>query len=147
MAFHEIVDGSQMYRLGYERKDSAGRVWKYLKGITNLVAYDAVTYDEAGVTALLAANAKGPVAFAGAATDANTKFGWFCVKGDSVSANMAASSSDNTLVGREGADGKVGDGRAAGDEILNCIARSATPTSGPGVVQINYPFVNDATGA
>lgn len=148
MAFHSTIDSVQMYRLGYERKDSAGRIWKYLKGVSSLVAKDAVTFDEAGVTALLAANAKGPVAIAGAATDASTKFGWFCVLGDSVTVNGVANSADNAFVGRETTDGKLGDGRTAGDQIYGMIARSATSGAGDMTVQIfSRPFVDDAYGS
>lgn len=146
MAFSANVDAVQKFRFGTEIKDAAGNAWVYLKGITSLVAYDAVTYDEVGVTALLAANAKGPVAFAGATVDAATKFGWFGVKGK-FTCNMVANSADNTLIGRETTDGKVGDGRAAGDEIYNCMARSATTSAATGTVQIAYPFVDDSKGA
>lgn len=145
-AFHTQVHAVQKYRLGKEEKDVQGNTWKYLKGITSLVAYDAVTFDELGVTALLAANAIGPVAFAGATIDAATKFGWFGVEGK-FTANMVANSADNTRIGRETTDGKVGDGRAAGDEIYNCVARSATTAAATGTVQCYRPFVDDANGA
>lgn len=148
MAFYSEVHTEQKYRIGREAKDSAGRTWKYLKGVSSLVAQDAVTYDEAGVTALLAANAKGPVAIAGAAVDAVTKFGWFCVLGDSVTANGVANSADNAFVGRETTDGKLGDGRTAGDQIYGVIARSATSGAGDLTLQIfSRPFVDDAYGS
>jgi hypothetical protein len=64
-------------------------------------------------------------------------------------AKAAAASADNTFVGREGADGSVGDGRAAGDEILGAMARSATDGPGTGYLwlQVSYPWVTDANGA
>ncbi len=145
-AFYTAVDSSKKYRIGTERKDQLGNVWKYLKGVSSLVAYDAVTFDELGVTTLLAANAKGPVAFAGGTVDSSSKYGWFGVEG-TFTVNMVANSADNTQIGRETTDGKVGDGRAAGDEINNCWARSATTTAGTGTVQCYRPFVNDATGS
>lgn len=145
-AFYTQVHATPKFRLNTETKDVAGNTWKYLKGITSLVAYDAVTFDELGVTALLAANAKGPVAFAGAAIDAATKYGWFGVEGK-FTCNMVASSADNTLIGRETTDGKVGDGRAAGDEIYNCMARSATTGAATGTVQCYRPFVTDNNGS
>lgn len=146
MSFYTEVHLESKERLGRRVKDQAGNEWIYLKGVSSLVAGDAVTYDEVGVTALLAANAKGPVAIAGADVDANTKYGWFGIAGK-FTANGAASSADNAQVGREGADGKLGDGRAAGDEILNLWARSATTSAGDMTVQCYYPFVNDATGS
>lgn len=148
MPFYSNVDSVQQHRFGYRVKTrfNGSDEFVYLKGISSLVTGDAVTYDENGVTALLAANAIGPVAFAMAAVDANTKFGWFQIYGKAA-CNMVASSADNATVGRETTDGKVGDGRAAGDEILNCVARSSTTGAAAGVVQINYPYVNDKTGS
>jgi hypothetical protein len=140
------VHASKKHRLGTRKRDVAGNEYIYLKGITSLVAFDAVTYDEAGATALLAANAIGPVAFAQAAVDAATKFGWFMIAG-TTSANIVANSADNACIGRETTDGKVGDGRAAGDEILGAVARTATTTAAVGSVQIMYPSVNDKTGS
>lgn len=125
-----------------------GSVWQYMSGIGSTVQGSWVTFDEAGVTALLAANAKGPVAVAGAALVANT-FGWYCVYAPlGVSARVAANTADNSLIGREGADGDAGDGRAAGDEIYNAIARGSTAGAAALVTcQIRYPFVDDANGA
>lgn len=120
----------------------------YLKGIGSTAEGSVVLFDEVGVTALLAANAKGNVAVALGATVANT-YGWYQV-GGKAAALGAASSADNTSVGREGADATLGDGRAAGDEIIGAMARSATdtPTTGMIWVQLNgAPFVNDFIGA
>jgi hypothetical protein len=146
MGQFDQVHSVKKYRLNTRRRDSAGNEYIYLKGVANLVDGDAVTYDELGVTTLLAANAKGPVAFAQAAVDANTKFGWFGIAG-TFTVNGVASSADNATIGRETTDGKVGDGRAAGDEIINCFARSATSGAGDMTVQCMYPCVNDATGS
>jgi hypothetical protein len=117
----------------------------YLKGIGSTIAGSVVTFDEAGVTALIAANAKGPVAIAMAATVANT-WGWYCVQG-TVKADVVANSADNSTIGRETTDGKVGDGRAAGDEIANAFQREATTSAALAYVQIDHPFVNDFLGA
>lgn len=140
------VHSSKKYRLLTTKKDVAGNEYIYLKGVASLVAFDAVTYDEAGATTLLAANAKGPVAFAQAAVDATTEFGWFMIAGV-TSANVVANSADNATLGRETTDGKIGDGRAAGDEIANCVARAATTGAATVSVQIRYPYVNDFIGA
>jgi hypothetical protein len=128
-------------------KNEGGKEYVYLQGIGSTVAGAWVTYDEAGLTALLAANAVGPVAVAMAATVAST-YGWYCRKALSVQANVAASSADNSgQLGREGADGVAGDGRAAGDAINGAWARAATTAAATIAVQIEYPFVNDCTGA
>lgn len=146
MSFTSDIDTVQKHRLGKRVKDLAGNEWIYLKGVASLVAYDAVTFDEAGVTTLLAANAIGPVAFAGATVDATTEFGWFCIYGKCL-ANIVANSADNATIGRETTDGKVGDGRAAGDEILGAVSRTATTSAASGYIQVYYPYVNDKTGS
>jgi hypothetical protein len=146
MSQFDQVHSTKKYRLGITKKDSAGNEYIYLKGVASLVAGDAVTYDELGATALLAANAKGPVAFAQATVDSTSEYGWFGIAGK-FTVNGVANSADNATIGRETTDGKVGDGRAAGDEINNCIARSATSGAGNMTVQCRYPFVNDATGS
>jgi hypothetical protein len=144
----DAVHDSALNPVGLTARDIDGRVWVYMKGVASCVEGSWVTYDEAGVTTLLAANAKGPVAVAGAAIVAN-KYGWFCVSAPcGVSAMLAANCADNVLIGREGADGVAGDGRAAGDEIYNAISRGSTAgASALTTVQINHPFVDDANGA
>lgn len=143
------VHTTQSNPLLAECKDELGGEYVYLKGVSSLVAGDAVTYDELGVTTLLAANAIGPVAIAMATVDANTKFGWFCVKSPygGVSANLVANSADNVGLGRETTNGKLGDGRAAGDMIANAVARGATTGAAAALIQINRPYVDDFVGA
>ena len=126
--------------------DSTGNEYIYLKGVASTIAGSVVTFDEAGVTTLLAANAIGPVAIAMAATDSTSKWGWYCIWG-TCSADMVANSADNASLGRETTDGKVGDGRAAGDEIIVMIALGATTGAALAGVQLYYPLVNDITGA
>lgn len=141
-----IVDTTQQHPFLTRAWDSSGNEYIYLKGVASTIAGSVVTYDELGVTTLIAANAKGPVAVAMAATDATTDFGWYCIFG-SCDADVVASSADNSTVGRETTDGKIGDGRAAGDEIVGMIQREATTTAALATVQLTYPFVNDFTGA
>jgi len=120
----------------------------YLLGVASTAEGFCVTYDEAGVTTALAANAIGPVAWALGATVAN-KYGWYQI-GGKIAALVAAASADNAKVGYEGAAGKIGDGRAAGDEIYGVISRSATDTPATGfcwVQSYGAPFVDDANGA
>jgi hypothetical protein len=130
--------------------DDSGRLGVYLQGVGSVVAGDAVTYDEAGVTTLLAANAIGPVAIATAAVDATTEYGWFVVSAPKgVTVNGVASSADNVGVGRETTNGKLGDGRGAGDQIQGAVARSATTGAADMTLQIIGVggFVDDFQGA
>lgn len=141
-----VVDTTAKVPLGTRQRDKSGNEYVYLKGVASTVAGSWVTFDEAGTTALLAANAIGPVAVATAATVANT-YGWYCVYG-SCSALLAASCADNAKIGRETTDGYAGDGRAPGDEIYGAISRGSTSGSAAlTAVQIYYPFVDDANGA
>jgi hypothetical protein len=140
-----VVDSTAQHALGTRAKDASGNEYIYMQGIGSTIAGSVVTYDEAFLTALIAANAIGPVAVAMAAIVAN-KFGWYCVFG-SCDADVVASSADNATVGRETTDGKVGDGRAAGDEIIGMVQREATTGAALATVQLTYPFVNDKTGS
>ncbi len=118
----------------------------YLKGVTSTIVGSVVTYDEAGVTTLLAANAKGPVAVAMGIVDAVTKYGWYCIQG-TVPVDVVANCADNACMGRETTDGKVGDGKAAGDQIANFFSRAATTAAAIINCQIDHPFVDDFMGA
>lgn len=118
----------------------------YLKGVASTLAGSWVTYDETGATALLAANGKGFVAVATAATVANT-YGWYCIFG-TCSALLKQNTADNATLGRETTDGYAGDGRAAGDEIIGAMSRGSTAGADAlTTVQLAYPFVNDFVGA
>lgn len=142
----DAIHDSALNQVGARAFDKDGNEYAYMKGIGSTLAGSWVTFDEAGVTALLAANAKGPVAVAMAAIVA-AKYGWYLRSG-TCSALIAANTADNTLIGRETTDGYAGDGRAAGDEIYNAMARGATAGAAAlAVVQIHYPFVDDANGA
>lgn len=146
------VDSTQKYPYGTRCRAISQTLGEgefvYLKGAANTAEGVAVTFDEEGVTTLLAANAKGPVAWALAATVANT-FGWYQRLGK-IAADCAAASLADAGVGREGADGQIGDGRAAGDEIYGVLSRSATDTPATGFCWVQafaYPWVDDANGA
>jgi hypothetical protein len=142
------IDAYAKYAIGQRFQDKSGSEYIYLKGIGSTAIGSWVTYSlDDGTTALLAANAKGLVAVAMAATIAST-WGWYQIAGLAQGLVVTATSADTTI-GRETADGSVGDGRATGDEIVNAICLEANASGGTLLtdVQIMYPFVNDATGA
>src|SRR5690349_8439371 len=115
-------------------KDENGYEYVYLKGVSSLVSGDAVIYDEVGVTTLLTDDQKGPVAIATAAVDANTKWGWFGIRG-TFAANGVANIADNSTLGKETTAGKVGGGRGVGEQIANCFARD----SWSGAAAVTWP--------
>lgn len=118
----------------------------YLTGVASTIVGSVVTFDELGITTLIVINAKGPVAVAMGIVDAATKFGWYCIQG-TVPTDVVANSADNSMVGRETTDGKVGDGRAAGDQIANMFQRAATTAAAVVNCQLDHPFVDDFMGA
>lgn len=121
----------------------------YLKGVASTIVGSVVTYDHAGATTLIVADASGPVAVSMGINVAAT-FGWYAIVGTilvDVVANSLAAAAGVANPGRETTNGKVGDGRAAGDEINNFFQRVATTAAALAYCQINRPFVNNFTGA
>lgn len=137
--------------IGTAALDQFDNEYVYLKGIGSTVEGMAVTFDEAGVTALLVANAKGAVAWATGATVANT-FGWYArfSPGSGLLARVVTATADNAFLGFETTSGEIGDGRAAGDQIYGVMSRAAN-ASGATVLQLIstfcYPFVDDIYGS
>jgi hypothetical protein len=116
----------------------------YLQGIGSTIVGSVVTFDEAGLTALIAANAKGPVAVATAITVAST-YGWYGIQGTFLT-DVVASCADNATIGRETTDGKVGDNRAAGDQIANAFSRASTTGAAVILCQFDHSYVDDFMG-
>ncbi len=59
----------------------------------------------------------------------------------------AANSAASGHVGRETADGSVGDGRAAGDEIRGAVTPASTSAGLYTGVRLFRPYVDDSTGS
>jgi hypothetical protein len=118
----------------------------YLQGVASTVQGSWVSFDEAYVTTLLVANAKGRVAVALAAVVASS-YGWYVIKGK-VPAKVLASFADNGLIYATATAGSVDDAVVAGDLVVGAIGRSAidTPVTGQAYVELNYPFSTDALG-
>lgn len=114
----------------------------YAKGVASTVVGSVVTVDEAGVTALAGANAKGRIAVAMGATVAS-KYGWYQISGK-ASAKVLASFADNGICFLTATAGSVDDAPVAGDLIQGMMGRGAV-AGGVAVVEMNRPFVDDAT--
>jgi hypothetical protein len=141
------IDSVQAYTFGSRVQDKDCNEYIYLKGVASTIVGSWVTFDELGVTTLLVANAKGPVAVAMAITDSTSEYGWYQIWG-TAEACIAANSADNTQIGFKTTSGYAGDGKATGDEIVGAIEREATGGAAAVVtVQLYYPLVNDTTGA
>jgi hypothetical protein len=124
-----------------EAYDAEGNKYVYLKGVANTVAGSWVTFDEAGVTALIdtdvADSVIGPVAIAIAATIANT-YGWYGRKG--TFSGVSATIADNAKVFPTSTAGQVDDTSVAGSQIVGAKARSAD-SGGLATFQINDPWI------
>ena len=122
-----------------------GNEYICLQGVASTVVGSVVTFDELGVSTLLAANAIGLVAIAQAIVDTTSKRGWYLVRG-SCQAKVSASFADNANCYATATAGEVDDAIVAGDRVKNMIGRSAI-ASGTALVQVQYPFMDDALAA
>jgi hypothetical protein len=121
----------------------------YLKGVASTVVGSWVTYNsDDGTTALLAANAIGPVAIAMSVCDAATKFGWYQIQGKAVGACLAGFL-DNANVYATATAGSIDDAVVAGDRVKGAKGASAigTPAAGLAEFEIARPFMDDAVAA
>lgn len=125
--------------------DKDGDEYIFLKGVASTAVGSWVTFDEAGVTALLAADAIGPVAIAQGAVDATTKGGWYLIFG-TCSAKVATGFADNGNIYATATAGTADDAIVAGDRVKNAIGRSAI-SSGLATVQVWYPYMDDGLAA
>lgn len=126
--------------------ESTGNKYVYLQGCSSVDStHNWVTYDELGVTTLLAANAKGPVAVFLGACDATTKYGWAQVYGKCTVAGTDAVA-DNAILYIDATAGRADDAAVTGDLILGAITRSTDASTNIATVQLTYPYVNDILG-
>lgn len=120
----------------------------YLKGVASTAVGSFVTYNaDDFTTALLAANAIGPVAVAMSA-NVGDQYGWYQIQGKAVGKALA-SYADNGLVYATATAGSVDDAAVAGDRVKNALGASAvgTPSAGLAEFEIHRPFMDDGSAA
>lgn len=120
----------------------------YLLGVASTAANSWVTFNADDYsTALLAANAIGPVGVAMSANVAS-QYGWYQITGKAIG-KAAASYADNGLVYATATAGTVDDAVVAGDRVKNALGASAvdTPSTGLAEFEIQRPWMDDATAA
>lgn len=120
----------------------------YLQGVANTVVGSWVTYNpDDFTTALLAANAIGPVAVAMAATVAGEN-GWYQIQGKAIGKALTGFV-DNANVYATATAGSVDDAVVAGDRVKNAVGASAvdTPSTGLAEFEIWRPFMDDGLAA
>lgn len=115
----------------------------YLKGVASTVVGSVVTYNaDDWSTALITANAIGPVAVAMSANVAS-QYGWYQVFGK---ASMKAGDvADDASVYIDTVDGQVDDAVVAGDRVQGAKFASVDDTAtNLADAEIAWPFVDDA---
>jgi hypothetical protein len=120
----------------------------YLKGVASTAIGSWVTYNmDDGSTALLAANAIGPVAVAMSANVAN-QYGWYQIQGKAVGLCLAGFVDDANVYATATA-GSVDDAVVAGDRVKNAKGASAigTPSGSFAEFEIARPFMDDGLAA
>lgn len=120
----------------------------YLQGVASTVLGSFVTFSQDdNSTALLAANAIGPVAISMSINVAN-QYGWYQIYGKGVGLALA-DYADNGLVFATATAGSIDDAVVSGDRVKLAIGASAvgTPSAGLAEFEIQYPFMDDGTAA
>jgi len=114
----------------------------YLKGVASTAVGSWVTYNmDDGTTALLAANAIGPVGVAMSANTAATSYGWYQISGKAIGACLTGFA-DNGKVYITATAGSIDDTSVAGDLVVNAKGASAIDTL-KAEFEIARPFVAD----
>ena len=120
----------------------------YLQGVASTVLGSFVTYNaDDNSTALLAANAIGPVATS-MSINVASQYGWYQISGKAVGKALA-SYADNGLVYATATAGSIDDAVVSGDRVKLAIGASAvdTPSSGLAEFEIQRPFMDDGSSA
>lgn len=120
----------------------------YLKGVASTALGSWVTYNADDFSsALLAADAIGPVAVAMSANVAD-RYGWYQISGKAVGKVLAGYADDGQVYATATA-GSVDDAVVSGDRVKQAKGASAidTPSTGLAEFEISRPFMDDALAA
>ena len=141
---------TQLYPLGtrVQAQDATFGVGEfiYLQGVASTNVGSWVTFEQdSGATALLVANAIGPVAVSMSANVAS-QYGWYQIYGKCPSALVLAGFADNANVYATATAGSVDDAVVAGDRVKNARGASAI-SGGAAEMELWYPFMDDGLAA
>jgi len=140
-SFTDPVHLTKRFRLLTQKKDIAGNVFVYLKGLASTAIGDWVVYDELGVTTRLITTSAGPVGISMAANILSTTFSWYLIDGVALG-NAATAYADNATVNGTATPGVVDDdsvATAAEVQIFGAIGRSALSGS-QALFQVYRPY-------
>jgi len=135
----EIVRAKDIASTGYGEGE-----FVYLLGLAATAIGSVVTYNmDNGSTALLAANAIGPVAVSMSANVAG-QYGWYQINGKAVGAVLAAFA-DNANCYATATAGSMDDAIVIGDRVKRCKGASAVGALSAGLaeLEIDRPFMDD----
>ena len=136
------VDTALKCPLGTRAYDANGNEYIYLTGVASTAVGSWVTFDEAHITTLAVADAKGRVAIAMAATVAST-YGWYQIYGKSITGLCSTPTADNDILYLTASPGMVSGTDVAGDLISGTIARGAASPTVVLTVELSYPYCDD----
>ena len=134
-----VVDTVLNHPLGTRANDVDGNEYVYLQGVVSTVAGSWVAFDEAHLTTLTVANAKGRIGVAMAAIVAS-RYGWYQIYGKNTIALGSAAIADNAKLWVTSTAGQVDDTDVAVDLIDGAICRSTLAAAGAFTVELNYPI-------
>ena len=120
----------------------------YLAGVASTVVGSFVTFNQDdNTTALLAANAIGPVAVA-MSINVASQYGWYQIYGKAVGKCLSGYA-DNGLVYATATAGSIDDAVVSGDRVKLALGASAigTPSTGLAEFEIQNPFMDDGSAA
>lgn len=118
----------------------------FLKGVASTAVGSWVTYNlDDWSTALLAANAIGPVAVAMSANVAS-QYGWYQISGKAIGLTSAAMADDANVYATATA-GAVDDTVVAGDRVKNAKCAATIGSATTGEFEIARPWMDDAVAA
>lgn len=141
------IDTTALVPVGTRFRDKNSNEFIYMQGVASLDAtHNWVTFDDAYVTSLLAAGAKGQVAIAMSVLSSSTAtFGWYQVLG-----KCAVAGTDTIATGAvlyiDASSGRVDDSAVTGDLVLGAVSRSTDSSTNIATVTLNYPQVTTKIG-
>lgn len=142
-SFADQVHTSKKFRLGTEKKDISGNIFRYMKGGTSVAAGSWVSFAaDTNVPTLIAADVASLVAVSMAANTSATNYSWYQVSGLNTIAKSDTVAGAGVALYIDGTAGRVDDAVVTGDLVLGAYP-TAADTSNVLPVVLNRPFTTN----
>lgn len=143
--WYQAVHLTKRFRLGTQKKDIAGNVYVYAKGVASTAVGDFVVFDETFTTARLSTSTAvaAPAAVAMAANILATTFSWYQVYGNGSAMAAGTVAADAQLQSTATA-GAVDDTTTAAKTIVGAFSTAASTIGVALPVWLNWPFYENA---